>query len=133
MILSLLFLALSIAARSVAELALHGKLKWSKDDTTFWGRRMWNRKYKWDSAGNLIPSPNTYYYKLFNLKYKERWPTSATFTVFATDGMHLMQFFFFSFLSLAIVFAIGFDWRLLLGVWIGIRLVHGITYWLLSK
>jgi hypothetical protein len=133
MILSLLFLALSIAARSVAELQQHGKLKWMKNDNGFWGHDSYIRKYKLEQGRELVLAPTTYYYKLFNIKYKERFPLSATSLVFLTDGYHLCQMLSFSFLTLSITFAIGFDWRLLLGVWIGIRLVHGITYWLLSK
>jgi hypothetical protein len=139
MILSLLFLALSIAARSVAELQQHNKLRWQKEDTdyfSFWGRNSWVRKY----AGNHKKAAllervknHNWYYRFFKIKYKEAYLFSSNFLIWTTDGYHLCQMLSFSFLTLSITFAIGFDWRLLLGVWIGIRLVHGITYWLLSK
>lgn len=131
MILSLTLLAIAIACRSISELSLHGKLRWNKGYYGFWDDKSHYRKYKknWnaDPLGyDRYPAPKTWYYRLFNLKYKERWPTSATFTVAFTDGYHLCQFFYHLFLSLAVALLIDisyFPW-----IWIGVVLVHATIY-----
>lgn len=133
MILSLFLLSVSIAARAISELALHGKLKWSGKHTTFWGDNSWMRKYNFKGDMYHDLPPDNWYYRTFNIDYRERFPLSATALVFLTDGMHLMQFVFFLFLSLSITTALNFSWWLLLGVWSLIHLVHWGVYRLLQK
>src|SRR6478736_5466835 len=73
------------------ELWSHGKLAWMyRDDVhpdSFWGDRSYNRKYD----RRMIIAPATWYYRFFEIKYKERFPGSATVFVALTDGYHLMQ------------------------------------------
>lgn len=118
---SLLLLAISIACRSISELSLHGKLRWSKGDDSFWGEESYWRKY----ASPIDAPKNNWYYKFFKIGYKERWPTSATFTVLFTDAMHLFQSLFFLSLSGSFSLATGVNFFL---VWLGIVLVHALTY-----
>lgn len=135
MILGFISLALSIACYSVSQLAQHGKLRWG--NTNFWDIDSWTNKYKIkvDKNGNsiFIHVPNNWYYRFFKLTHREKFPLSATFLVWTTDGYHLMQFMFLLFLSLAITLFIGFNWYLLLGVWSGIHIVHALVYKLLSR
>lgn len=121
-----LLLILAIACRSISELALHGKLRWSKGDDSFWGEESYWRKY----ASPIDAPKNNWYYKFFKIGYKERWPTSATFTVFATCGMHLMQFLYHLSLSASFSLATGvnFFW-----VWPSIVAIHAVTYRILQR
>lgn len=132
-LLAILFLIMAVGCRAISELALHGKLKWSKDPQGFWGEDSWYRKYKSDPTNHrygMTPAPTTYYYKLFNLKYKEAFPLSATFLVFATDGMHAAQFAYHIFLALSLSMFSGesFFW-----FWPGILAVHASFYRIFSK
>lgn len=135
-LIAFLLLLPAIAAYSISQLQQHGKLKY-KDIRGFWGQWSSDRKYEsWKRSGIVIDkvqAPNTWYYRFFKIKYKERFPLSATLLVFLTDGYHLTQFLFFLFLSLSITFAIGFDWWLLAGVWSGIHVVHAGVYKLLQR
>lgn len=131
--LGFLTLIIAVGCMAIAWLANHGKLKWSdanKQISSFWGSQSWRRKYKMDDEYNFFPAPTTYYYKLFNLKYKERFPLSATFLVFTTDGMHLMQFCYHIFLALSLwLFSgVSFWW-----FWPLIVVAHAAFYRLFSK
>lgn len=139
--LSLILLALSIACYSVGELQKQNKLRWQdeeKDYFSFWGKNSWVRKY----AGNHknaailqnIKQPN-WYYRFFKLKYKERWPTSATFTVMFTDGMHLAQFCHHALLSISFGLQFQINWfnfnghvQAMVATWIVVKLSHGFCY-----
>ena len=130
MILALSLLAVSIACYSIRELQSHGKLRWQKEDASFWGNDSWLRKYKLDDKKQLIEASDTWYYRFFKIKYKERFPLSATFLVAFTDGYHLLQSL--SFLSMAgcvYVFS-GINFFI---VWLGVIFVHASIYKLLSK
>lgn len=134
MVLAIVFLVMALVCYSIRELHAHSKLKWQKGDDSFWGENSWFRKYKLDDRGHpIVELSRNWYNKIFGVDFKERWPTSATFTVFLTDGMHLMQAMFFLFLSLSVTFAMGFEWLLLAGVYLGIHIVHFLTYKLLSR
>ena len=143
MIISLVLLALSIGFRTIGELQQHGKLRWSKRNDDFWNVDSFTRKYKWKAASkdplgyDIIPmpdkAPDNWYYRFFKIKYKEAYLFSSTFLVFLTDGYHHMQFWSFNFLALAMTFAIGFNWWLLLGIWSLIRIAHFVTYHTLQK
>jgi hypothetical protein len=61
MILSILFLLLAIGCYSISQLALHGKLKWMKNDNGFWGHDSYIRKYKLKQGRELVLAPTTYY------------------------------------------------------------------------
>lgn len=109
---SLLSLAVALYCFAISQLQMHGKLKWMKPVDIldhekyygFWDDNSWKNKYKLP----LQESPKNLYYKLSEISYKERFPLSATLLVFTTDGYHLFQALFFSFLSLSFAFAIGF-------------------------
>jgi hypothetical protein len=136
MILALVLLALGIGCYSVKELQAHGKLRWMQHGNyirAFWDEDSYLRKYKLTNEGTVIVAPQNWYYRFFKIKYKERFPLSATFLVAFTDGMHLMQFFFLLFISLSVALLIGFNWWTLLLVWSGIHIVHASVYRLLSR
>jgi len=123
---SLLLLIPAIAAYSISQLQQHGKLRWSYlKIESFWGEFGWRKKYKWDEQGTFLPAPKTWYYRFFKIKYKERFPLSATFLVAITDGYHLSQSVMF--LSIAGSFSIALSLNFFL-VWGGILLVHSLSY-----
>jgi hypothetical protein len=126
MILPLSLICLSVAFYSVKELCAHGKIRFSKKDTDFWGTKSYLRKYN-DVLG--WPEYN-WYYDLFKITYKERWPTSATFTVAFTDAMHLFQSLHFITLSLGISLLANVNFFL---VWGGVLLIHATVYRLLQR
>lgn len=131
---SLISLALAVSCRAITELALHGKLRWSGKHTSFWGNNSWMRKYNFKGdMYNDLP-PNNWYYRFFNIDYKERFPLSATLLVFVTDGMHLCQALFFLLLSLSFSIALELqNWKQYLLVYIGIHVAHFVTYRVLQK
>jgi hypothetical protein len=141
MTLPLILLIISIAARSCAELALHGKLRWSDGGTGFWGEESYWRKY----ANPIDPPPDylrfwigkkhiripvAWYYKMFKIGYMERFPLSATLLVSLTDGYHAAQSVYFICLALSISILSNVNFFL---IWIGILLTHFVTYRLLQR
>lgn len=130
-LIAFLLLLPAIAAYSISQLAMHRKIKWwPVKDLAFWGDQSWARKYKMDSNENFISAPNTWYYRFFKIKYKERFPLSATALVNFTDGYHLSQSVMF--LCLAGSFSIASSLNFFL-VWGGILFVHFVTYKLLQR
>lgn len=131
---AILFLILAIGCMATAWLANHGKLKWkSLDKFGFWGEESDKRKYKTTNIRGYEvpePAPTTWYYKLFNLKYKERFPLSATFLVFATDGMHLSQAAYHVFLALSLSLFSGYSF---FWFWPTIPLIHAVFYRVFQK
>jgi hypothetical protein len=95
---SLIAAIVMIALYRITQLQQHGQLKWSahKNMRGFWGEWSSDRKYKLWMRSNIVidkvKAPENWYYRLFNIKYRERWLTSTWLTVFATDGYHLLQF-----------------------------------------
>lgn len=126
---SILFLVMALVSYSIRELLYHHKLKWMTDDDGFWGEVSDKRKYK----RPLKPAPDTWYYRYNDLTYVERFPLAGSFLVSLTDAPHQLQFWFFNFLALAFTLALGFNWWLLLGMLIGVRVIHGTFYKLLSR
>ena len=123
-------LALSIACYSVRELQAHGKLRWQEDEDGFWNNNSWTRKYATDDKGFFIPAPKNIYYRFFKIKYKERFPLSATFLVSITDSYHLLQSLSFLSMSGCVSLLSGIPFYF---VWPGIIFVHALIYKLLSK
>lgn len=81
----------------------------------FWGQQSWVRKYKpkykipgSTDMGIFITAPSNWYYRIFNIDYKERFPLSATLLVVFTDGFHLLQFVMISCLTISLVTFIDF-------------------------
>lgn len=76
-------------------LALSGYCVGAQDDELFNRKYTTSRdrrnKYAEDERGALIPAPGGWYYKLFKLKYKERFPLSATALVWLTDRWHMWK------------------------------------------
>lgn len=98
----------------------HGK-KSKKPPFSFWGKESWNRKYKRypyvdpmqaQQKYQLIAAPDNWYYEITKIKYKEKFPLSATVLVFLTDGFHLVQWTMIKCLILAMI----------------VRYDHGITF-----
>lgn len=136
-LLSLLSFSLGIAAYSVSQLQQHGKLRWqdeAKNYFGFWGRNSWVRKYKREGSKTAIfklPKAHNWYHKLFKLKYVERFPLSATFLSFLTDGYDFCQFLFFIFISLSVVPIIG--WTYGIAFWILAHVIHFLLYRTLQR
>jgi hypothetical protein len=127
---SLLLLIPAIASYSISQLQQHNKLRWQNEAENyfgFWGRNSWVRKYKREGNKTAIfkVAPLRWYYKVLNIKYLERWPTSTWLTVAATDGYHASQSlsFIFMALSLSSFSGINFFW-----FWPAIPAVHAIFY-----
>ena len=133
LLLAILFLIMAVGCRSIAELQQHGKLRWMQHGNyirSFWDEDSYLRKYKLTDRGTVIPAPTTYYYKLFNIPYKERFPGSATFLVLLTDGYHLCQSL--SFLCLAGSLSM-FSGESFWFFWPGIPAVHALFYRIFSR
>lgn len=124
MILTTLSMIAAVACYAIKELHAHSKLKWSKGDDSFWGEESYWRKY----ASPIDPPVDNWYYRLFNIGYREKWPTSATLTVALTDGMHLAQAGFKLFLALSFVPLTGWIWAGVIWVlwWISFTIFYRI-------
>lgn len=134
----------SVICYTIKELAAHGKLKWATETyggglPKFWEQDSWMRKYKKDKinteAYKFEGAPNNWYYRFFKIKYKERFPGSATIFVTLTDGFHLMQFLFKLFLIGSLVsykemVNPWIDGLIYFGIW---QLVFNVVYRELSK
>lgn len=73
---------------------------------SFFGSRMDLRKYKYSK--DLLPpekAPDTWYYRVFDIQYKEKFLFSATAFVFLTDAFHFSNFINKHALVFAIVFS----------------------------
>jgi hypothetical protein len=131
-IISLLLLSTGAVAYCISQLQIQGKLKWSirdEDVVHFWDQSSWSRKYEVTATNGMIQAPATWYYKTFNINYKERFPGSATVFVALTDGYHLMQMVFLLCISAAI--AIHYDrWFISLII---IRAAFGIVFTICYK
>lgn len=131
MIFSTLFFIITLITFSIRELHAHGKLKWmSKDPMGFWGEMSYERKYKGTPELGMhhIAAPNNWYYNFFKVKYKERFPLSATLLVFLTDAPHFLQFVMFTTFSIGIAFAFGLGFWMWLGTRILISVIHFAIY-----
>lgn len=71
--------------------ACTGLDNWELFRNGYAGKSDWTNKYAKDSQGVLIPAPDRSYYRLFKLKYKERFLLSATALVMFTDRWHLYK------------------------------------------
>lgn len=71
--------------------ACTGLADWEMFRNGYTGKTDWTNKYAKDSQGKLIPAPDKLYYRLFRLRYKERFPLSATALVMFTDRWHLYK------------------------------------------
>lgn len=109
---------------------------------SFWGKESGNRKYARSKHSapdryDLVAAPDNWYYDLFVIKYKEKFPLSATVLVFVTDGYHLVQWFFIKFLILAMVVrydhGIVFMWWNALCLYILWLIVFNVIYTRLKK
>lgn len=128
-LLSLLSFAIGIAAYTVSQLQQHGKLKWTTEGVSFWGKSSDLKKYKWDFVP--VDAPNNWYYRFFKIKYKERFPLSATALVFLTDGYHFCQFLFLLFISLSVVPLL--NWTYGIAFWILAHIIHWAVYRFLQR
>lgn len=128
-VISVVALLIAAGFKALAESCAHGKNRWAPHSYMstgrggFWDSQAWRRKYKWDN-GTPVPAPSTYYYKLFNLKYKEKFPGSATIFVSLTDCYHASFSMMVSFIVLAV--AIWTPWPI--AFFIGARVVWGIGF-----
>ena len=129
-LISLSSLALAIGFYSVSQLQQHGKLRWMKEDASFWGADSDVRKYKLHLDVAYMLAPDNWYYRFFKIKYKERFPLSATFLVAFTDGYHQMQSLSFLSLSACVSLLSGISFWY---VWLGVLTVHTGVYRLLQK
>lgn len=132
MILELLAFILAASCYAVSQAVVHGKFNLYGGE--FWNDMGFLRKYnrKGDPYNyGLIYAPNTWYYRWFKIKYKERFPGSATIFVFVTDAYHLFQALFKIFLCLSFAPQIGLIWAGIL--WVVFGIVFTITYRYVQK
>ena len=116
---SLIAFIIAAVCYTVSQLQMHGKLA----TVGFWSVHSWKHKYGMGAA------PKNWYYRLFKIKYKERFPLSATLLVSLTDGYHLMQLFFKLLLCVAIVFYTPlFGWWDLLIYFVVFGVVFTVCY-----
>jgi len=101
---------------------------------SFWGTESWVRKYDHirpyaSERAVILAAPDNWYYRLFKIKYKERFPLSATALVFVTDGYHLTQWIMIK----AICGAIATCWTDFFVYWILWTMVFNVVYITLKK
>lgn len=86
---ALLLFVITVFCYTIITLWGQDKLQWGDkvDWQNFWGKWSYKRKYTLPEA----PPLNNWYYKLFEIPHKERFPGSATIFVWLTDGYHLAQ------------------------------------------
>lgn len=139
MIISLICFGLAIASYTCSQLVTHNKFILSKKSHLgFFGLDSWRRKYK-SRMGKDVPrgsfdfidAPSTWYYNLFKIKYKEKFPLSATLLVWTTDFYHLSQFLFLLFISLSVVPLLG--WTYGIAFWILAHVIHFTLYRTLQR
>lgn len=113
---------------------------------TFFGSESWVRKYAKapDPNGrivsyNLYAPPDNWYYDVFNIRYKEKFPGSATIFVFVTDAFHLAQWFMIKFFILAMSVrwteesGVIIHWWAFISLWILWLITFNVTYTNLRK
>lgn len=131
-----LLLSLACICYSIKELQSFGKLKWNNSEFGFWGTSSDWRKYSFKVKGRkpfdqiITEDPkDNWYYRFNNIKYKERFPGSATVFVLFTDGFHLLQFIFKICLSIGI-----FNFTIpAIYFWLGWTAIQWLTFKICSK
>ena len=86
MILSIILFTLAVVFYSLSQIRVFAE----SDD--------WQNKYR----KPIEAAPKTWYYKLTGVKFKEKFPLSATLLASLTDRYHAYQFFFKAFLCVSI-------------------------------
>lgn len=133
MIASIIFLALAAACWAVCShytFQNRGKYVFG-----FWGSESWKRKYKRSASGSnavywLVAAPSdNWYYRIFKIRYKERFPLSATMLVFLTDGYHFTQWIMIK----CIIASITLELKPFLVLWAVWLLVFNYVYTRLKK
>jgi hypothetical protein len=134
---TILFFLLGIVCLAIRESLNHfnGITVWSDlPNGHFFGRLSWTRKYKPYTLENyrgqlFVSAPDNWYYRFFNIQYKERFPLSATLLSCFTDGFHLMQWLAINFLTLAIAFSLGDV--IISFIWL--RLTAALLWWFIFE
>lgn len=128
MTISLILFTLSLICYNISQKQLFGQLPWRTKYYGFYGMGSFNRKYKHNgyvlnfSTYEKYPAPDNWYYKLFNIKYKEAFPLSCTALVIFTDLYHLLQFIGFKLLFISISLQLENFWTSFFIMW-GIEVV----------
>lgn len=109
---------------------------------TFFGAESWRRKYRkgvLSTPGNydLLEALDSPYYDIFKIKYREKFPWSATALVFLTDGYHLFQWLMIKFLLLGFTVnynhGFHFDWVGFILLWASWTVIFNFVYTGLKK
>ena len=102
MITSILLLAAGILNAVMDKIAFNYKSSIFKDlNPRFWDvKQSWKNQWKWP----LQPYTGWYYFGLYTPRYKENFPYSNTFLVWATDAWHLAKALMLGCIMLGIVF-----------------------------
>lgn len=96
--------------------------------TSFFGSESWKRKYKIRTGALLKSDPDHWYYSFFNIKYKERFPGSATIFVFLTDAPHFFQFIMLTIIAVLLTVCQGGGlWNFIM-IKISISIIHQVFY-----
>jgi hypothetical protein len=102
MITLILLLAAGILNAVMDKIAFNYKSSIFKDlNPRFWDvKQSWKNQWKWP----LEPYTGWYYFGLYTSRYKENFPYSNTFLVWATDAWHLAKALMLGCIMLGIVF-----------------------------
>jgi len=137
MTLSIILFALSLVFYSISQMSIQGKLKWIGP---FFAENGWLTKYEGqyvDSSVGVVygytEAPNNWYYKLFNIKYKERFLGSATIFVMFTDSYHCFQFLFLKTIYISICLQTTHFWAYFFTLCLIQAMVMNITFKLFSR
>lgn len=131
MMLSLVLVAISLVFYSISQLQLQGKLSYNY--TGFWGEKSWELKYKEGEDGTFQKPKDNLYYKLFNIKWEERFLGSTTIFVSLTDGYHLLQMLFFKTLLISIALLFQNFWITFIILCLIQSIVMNLTFRIASK
>lgn len=141
----LIFLMLAAACYAVKDhLVFHNRNTTPFRKYRFFGSESDKRKYKKApskqgilSSYDLYPAPDHWYYRVFKIPHKEKFPWSATALVFLTDGVHLFQWLFIKFMLLAFTLTYDhgfhFNWLWFIALWAGWSLAFNFVFTKLNK
>lgn len=126
-LLALLLAAVCYAVKETIDMKYEKSIWAETDANSFFGVDQWKRKYRVKHHnGEMINAPRTWYYRYFNLKYKERFFLSGTLLVFVTDAFHFSQWMMMNFIALAVGTAMAEEIPMILW-W---ALCARVTWWI---
>lgn len=125
LIISCVLLVVATVAYTLGELQAHGKLKWmyERDQYSFWGDRSYERKY---AQPKVLGT--SWYYRVAEVRWKEKFPLSSTLLVGLTDGYHFCQLIHLAAISGAVALLTPDPILWFFAIRIGIGVLFSVTY-----